>query len=202
LVSARGPSRPRHVCNVKPLSHTVTGHNSLEKQTNSVALSPQANYTDWSTATCRRNLVPTFVDRWVLRDQRGGSPSPEPLLFFQAAPQLSSRGWVDPIPDLLLLRKSGSAVNQTRDLWVTSQELWPLDHRDSPYFLRTWPKGSEGTAAGATAQEINRWLLITGAQIQSQANYVAIVVNKVTLRQSIFRVLRFPWQILIPPMFA
>jgi hypothetical protein len=32
-------------------------------QTNSVALSPQANYTDWATAICQRNLVPTFVER-------------------------------------------------------------------------------------------------------------------------------------------
>jgi hypothetical protein len=39
--------------------------------TYSVALSPLANYTDWATATCRRNLVPTFVDRGVLRGQRG-----------------------------------------------------------------------------------------------------------------------------------
>jgi hypothetical protein len=28
-----------------------------------VAFSPQMNYTDWATATCQRNLVPTFVDR-------------------------------------------------------------------------------------------------------------------------------------------
>jgi hypothetical protein len=35
----------------------------VHKQTNSVALSPQANYTDWATATYRRNLVPNFVDR-------------------------------------------------------------------------------------------------------------------------------------------
>jgi hypothetical protein len=41
---------------------------------NSMALSPQANHTDWSTATCRRNLVPTFVDRGVSCGQRGGSP--------------------------------------------------------------------------------------------------------------------------------
>jgi hypothetical protein len=39
---------------------------------NSVAFSPQTNYTDWSTATCQRNLVPTFVDRGVSRGQRGG----------------------------------------------------------------------------------------------------------------------------------
>jgi hypothetical protein len=38
-----------------------------------MALSPQANYTDWTTATCRRNLVPTFVDRGVSCGQRGGS---------------------------------------------------------------------------------------------------------------------------------
>jgi hypothetical protein len=38
-----------------------------------VALSPQANYTDCAAATCRRNLVSTFVDRGVSRGQRGGS---------------------------------------------------------------------------------------------------------------------------------
>jgi hypothetical protein len=26
-------------------------------------------------------------------------------------------------------QKSGSAVNRTRNLWICSQELWPLDHR-------------------------------------------------------------------------
>ena len=40
-----------------------------------------------------------------------------------------SRGWVDPVPDPLLLRKSGSAGNRTRDLCIYSQKLWPLDHR-------------------------------------------------------------------------
>jgi hypothetical protein len=39
---------------------------------------------------------------------------------------------MDPIPDPLLHRKFGSAGNRTRDLWVSSQELWPLDHRGSP----------------------------------------------------------------------
>jgi hypothetical protein len=70
-----------------------------KKQTNSVALSPQANYTDWSTAICRRNLVPTFVDRGVSRGQRGRSPTVVNLsfldrssyFFFQVAPHLSSR---------------------------------------------------------------------------------------------------------------
>jgi len=36
---------------------------------------------------------------------------------------------VDPVPDPLLLRKSGSAGNRTRDLCICSQKLWPLDHR-------------------------------------------------------------------------
>jgi hypothetical protein len=44
------------------------------KTTNSVALSLQVNYTDWATATCQRNLVPTSVDRGVSRGQRSGSP--------------------------------------------------------------------------------------------------------------------------------
>jgi hypothetical protein len=51
--------------------------------------------------------------------------------FFQVAPQLSSRGWVDPDPDPPLLRKSGSAGNRTQDLWICSQKLWLLDHRGS-----------------------------------------------------------------------
>jgi hypothetical protein len=40
-----------------------------------MAFSPQVNYTDWSTATGRRILVPTFVDRRVSRSHRGGSPT-------------------------------------------------------------------------------------------------------------------------------
>jgi hypothetical protein len=54
---------------------------SKTKQTNSMALSLQANYTDWVTATCWRNLVPTFVDRGVSRGQRGGSPKVINLSF-------------------------------------------------------------------------------------------------------------------------
>jgi hypothetical protein len=47
----------------------------------SKALIPKANYTDWTTATCRRNLVPTFADRGVLCGQRGGSPTVVNLRF-------------------------------------------------------------------------------------------------------------------------
>jgi hypothetical protein len=54
---------------------------------------------------------------------------PERYYFFQISPQLYSRGWADPVPDPLLLRKSGSDGNRTRDLWICSQELWSLDYR-------------------------------------------------------------------------
>jgi hypothetical protein len=50
-------------------------------KTNSVTINPQANYTDWSTATCRRNLMPTFVDRGMSRGQRDWSPTVINLIF-------------------------------------------------------------------------------------------------------------------------
>jgi hypothetical protein len=37
-----------------------------------------------------------------------------PIFSFPVAPQLYSRGWVDPIPDPLLLGKFGSAGNRIR----------------------------------------------------------------------------------------
>jgi hypothetical protein len=49
----------------------VYGYETNKK--NSVAFSPQANFTDCATATCRRNLVPNFGDRWVSRGQRSES---------------------------------------------------------------------------------------------------------------------------------
>jgi hypothetical protein len=93
---------------------------------------------DWTTATGRRILVPTFADRGVSRDQRGGKTTAVNLsfldrthhFFFQVVPHSGSRSWVDPVPDPLLLGKSGGAGNRTRDLLICSQELWPLDHRD------------------------------------------------------------------------
>jgi hypothetical protein len=46
-----------------------------------VGFSPQADYTDCATATCWRNLVPTFVDRGVSRGQGGGSSTVVNLSF-------------------------------------------------------------------------------------------------------------------------
>jgi hypothetical protein len=75
-------------------------------------------------------LMPTYMERVVSRGQRDKVPrtainfgflDQSRYFFFQAAPQLPSRGWVDPVRDPLLLRISGSAGNRNRD-------LWPLDH--------------------------------------------------------------------------
>jgi hypothetical protein len=55
--------------------------NKVNYKTIFVALSPQANYTDWATAICRRNLVPTFVDRGISRSERVGTPTVVNLSF-------------------------------------------------------------------------------------------------------------------------
>jgi hypothetical protein len=71
----------------------------------------------------------------VPRGERDGSllpysrlSKPEPLLFLPNTPQLYSRGWVSLVPAPLLLRKYGSWESNP-NLWICSQELWPLDHR-------------------------------------------------------------------------
>jgi hypothetical protein len=60
---------------------TVTDKQTNIQKTNSAAPNPQVSYTDWAIATCWRNLVPTFADRDVSRDQRGGSPTVVNLSF-------------------------------------------------------------------------------------------------------------------------
>jgi hypothetical protein len=112
----------------------------IYKQTNSVAFIPQANYTDWATATCWRNLVPTFADRRVSRGQRG-SPTVLKLSFLDWIRSISfqwlliylHKGWVDHVPDPLVLRKSASSGNRTRNFSVCNQEVWTLDHRGGIY---------------------------------------------------------------------
>jgi hypothetical protein len=87
-------------------------------------------------------VVPTFADRGC-RVVSATDPPGRILCFldrsryyfFQVAPQLSSRGWVDPVPDPLPLRKSGSAGNRIQDLWICRQKLWPLDHRGGLYVM-------------------------------------------------------------------
>jgi hypothetical protein len=66
-------------------------------------------------------LVPTFVDRgchmFSVMGSHGhilGFLDRSSYFFYQVGPQLYSWGWVDPVPDTLLVRKSGSAGNRTR----------------------------------------------------------------------------------------
>jgi hypothetical protein len=73
---------------LKKLNHNLLNENEAVSMfvlclmySNSVAFSPQATYTDWATATCWRNLVPTFADRGVSRGQRGGSRTVVNLSF-------------------------------------------------------------------------------------------------------------------------
>jgi hypothetical protein len=128
-------------------------------KTDSLVFSLQANCTDWATATIQQILVPTFVDRGVLHGQCGRLLTVVNLSFLdwscyffsQVAPHLSSQGWVDPVPDPLLLRNSGSTGNRAWDLWICSQELWPLDHRGG---TRTW-----------TLYKILIWTAVSGKSV-------------------------------------
>jgi hypothetical protein len=56
--------------------------------------------------------------------------------FFQVAPQLYSRGWVNPVPDPLLLRQSGRAGNRTR---TSGSVTWNSDHytTEAVHYIRT-----------------------------------------------------------------
>jgi hypothetical protein len=87
-------------------------------------------------------LVLTFADRGVYYGQRDGSPrpysrfsTPESLIFLSNSSSVVLKGWLDRLPDPLLLRKSGSTENRTRDLWICSQELWPLGHRGGRTYM-------------------------------------------------------------------
>jgi hypothetical protein len=98
---------------------------------------PRFDFTE-TISTGRKPFVGEFSANFLLkRVQRGqhkGSlwpysriSRPEPLLFYQVAPQLYSRGWVDPVPDPLILRKSGSEGNRTRSSGSVARNS---DHRD------------------------------------------------------------------------
>jgi hypothetical protein len=93
-------------------------------------------------------LVPTFADRGCclvcttdphLRIL--GFLDQSRYFFIQVAPRLYSQGWVDTVPDPLLLRKSGSAGNWMQDLWICSRDLWPLDYRDDHICISEWETG-------------------------------------------------------------
>jgi hypothetical protein len=84
-----------------------------------------ANYTDRVTANVggQRNGSPWLYSRFS---------KPKPLLFLTSSSSIVLTKLSGPRSRPPLLRKSGSAGNITRDLWICSQELWPLDHRGGP----------------------------------------------------------------------
>jgi hypothetical protein len=51
----------------------------------------------------------------------------------------------------------------------------------------------------AIALVVIRWLPTVVARVRAQVSYVGFVVDKVTLEQVFFKVLRFPLPIFIPP---
>jgi hypothetical protein len=93
---------------------------SLSNKTNSVAWVRQHELYRLSDHHLPAKLVPTLADRGC-RMVSAMNPSvvnfgflDQSRYFLEIASQLSSRGWVDPVPDPLLLRKSGSTGNQTQ----------------------------------------------------------------------------------------
>jgi hypothetical protein len=114
----------------------IASRSSTKKNLNSVAVVRKRTIpTEWpplvgevSANVCGQRVlrglaqrIPTAVNLCFLDRSR--------YFSIQVALQLSSLGWVDTVPDPLLLRKSGRAGNRTRDLWICNQKLWPLDHR-------------------------------------------------------------------------
>jgi hypothetical protein len=107
------------------MSHTPMGLNGMLLQLR--GRSSQVKYTDRVTAACRRSKcqllrvegVAWSVQRIPTAVNLGGLDRSR-CFFIHVAPQLSSRRTVDPVPDPLLLRKSGMAGNRTRDLWICS----------------------------------------------------------------------------------
>jgi hypothetical protein len=104
-----------------------------------------------------------FVDRWChmfsVTDPYGrilGFADRSRYYFFQVAPQLYSRGWVGPVSDPLLLRKSGSAGNRTRTsgsvagtLTTRPQRRWKW-RTPTENYRRAYAGDLVGTRAGLT----------------------------------------------------
>jgi hypothetical protein len=84
-------------------------------------LSRRANYTDRATAACRRSQCQLLgiegccvVSTADPLQPYSRYSRPEELFFLSSSSSIVSRGWADPVPDPLLLRKRGSVGNRTR----------------------------------------------------------------------------------------
>jgi hypothetical protein len=100
---------------------TPTKKNSTERP--STACEVSANFYGYRGVAWSARRIPTAVNLRFLDRSR--------YFLVEVAPHLSSQGLSDPVPDPLLLRKSGSAGNRPRDLWVCNQDQRSPDHRGS-----------------------------------------------------------------------
>jgi hypothetical protein len=98
----------------------------LHIKTNSVAISPLVKYTDrWTAADSEDSaefagtgcciVSATGTHGRFIRFSR-----PEPLLIHPSSALIILTMLSGPVPDPLLVRKSGSAGNRTRNLWICS----------------------------------------------------------------------------------
>jgi hypothetical protein len=114
-------------------------------------LSPQENYTDRATVACRpRECQHLWIESVALTAQRILTAvsldclDPEPLLFHSSSSSvILTRLWTS-VPVPLLLRKSGSAGNRTRDLCICSKKFWPLDHGGGLVYIQSFIKIRSG----------------------------------------------------------
>jgi hypothetical protein len=105
---------------------------------------------DSTIATSAPLFVSKVMDSWGMSFSIGCSPPPgvcfnkiqnfdqfsrpEPLFFFKVALNCNHEAEWTLFQTHCFSEKSGSARNRTQDLWVCSQELWPLDHR----YMQEW----------------------------------------------------------------
>jgi hypothetical protein len=109
------------------------------KTTNKKQITKQIPWPQSASELCRTSdrrlsakLVPTFADRGYrvvnATDSCGlilGFLDRRRYFFFQVAPQLYSRGWMEPAIDSLILRKSGSTGNRTRTSGLVARTARP-----------------------------------------------------------------------------
>jgi hypothetical protein len=121
-----------HLTFLSPLYSLIRGETNIQlHHTRIIRQEIKKKKTPWSESASElyrpsdrcllAKLMPTFVDRGChvvsMTDPYGriiAFLDRSRYVLFQAAPQLYSQGWVDPVPDTLHLRKSGSARNRTR----------------------------------------------------------------------------------------
>jgi hypothetical protein len=128
-------------------------------------------------------LVPTFSDRWChvvsvidLYSRILGFLDRSRYFSFQAAPQLYSRGWVDPIPDPPLLRKSGSAGNRTRTPGFVA---WNSHHYTTEAVMKDI--GHENIWPRAVSTPCQRQAILALSTSLSSGLFLTLILNECNL---------------------